>query len=169
MSSGVAEEEEEEEEEEEARQAEFARLLELARSDPEAAAAMGPTVLGVEWEREREREPEPEPEPQLEVDVEHLEQQRIMLLQQKLAQVRSDPTVAAALSATEAKVEVEEAVPLPPVDLAVQPPSETSQLVVDRDPAATTQQQHPHHGSDMMTPEIDTRDGTGGKDFFDGW
>ncbi len=85
-----------------ARQAELARQLELVRSDPEAAAAIAATLVfdppdaatsGAPDGLPAAVVPEPEPEPELAPEIDD-EQQRIMLLQQKLEQVRADPDAA---------------------------------------------------------------------------
>ena len=148
-----------------ARQAELVRQLELVRSDPEAAATIAATVFGTE--------PEREPKLELQVDVD-LEQRRIILLQQKLAQVRAgDASVAQA--ATEKKLELAEEAVRGTLELAVEPPAETSQLVVDRDTATMQQPQHATGGQasedsgELVASRAgSTRDDAGGRNFFDG-
>jgi hypothetical protein len=104
-----------------ARQAELMRQLELVRSDPEAAAAMAATLdlahaagadelpaEAVHLDPEPESEPEPEPAAAAaEIDP---EQQRVVLLQQKLERVRADPDATVDVLA-ELSGRVEEAVP----------------------------------------------------------
>ena len=86
----------------EARKLELARQLELARSDPEAAAAIAATLAAkLPTTEEPQPEPEPEPEPRAGagVDAEIDEQQRRLLLQQRLEQVRADPNLTASVAA----------------------------------------------------------------------
>ena len=82
----------------EARKLELARQLELARSDPEAAAAIAAT-LAAKLPTTEEPQPEPEPEPEPGADAEIDEQQRRLLLQQRLEQVRADPNLTASVAA----------------------------------------------------------------------